>query len=89
LLILVSDLSKNCKRVKHNSSSSSFITIVCHAFTKSEEHEDLMDLLKKELHKKRRQRKGKELGEYDKEKRKKGNIDRMKVYYLDKHIFQA
>jgi hypothetical protein len=52
-------------------------------------HEDLMDLLKKELHKKKATKEGKELGEYDKEKRKKGNIDRLKVYYLDKHIFQA
>jgi hypothetical protein len=52
-------------------------------------HEDLRDLLKKELHKKKATKAGKELGEDDKEKRKKGNIDRMKVYYLDKHIFQA
>lgn len=52
-------------------------------------HEDLVNLLKKELHKKKATKEGKELWEDDKEKRKRGNTDRMKVYYLDKHIFQA
>ena len=49
---------------------------------------DLVNHLKKELHKKKATREGKELVDSN-DKRTRGKIDRMKVHYLDKHIFQA
>jgi len=49
---------------------------------------DLVNHLKKELHKKKATRAGKELVDNN-DKRKRGKIDRMKVHYLDKHILQA
>jgi hypothetical protein len=51
--------------------------------------EDLVKLLKMELHKRRAIEAGLNLSEDKESERKNNKIDRLKVYYLDKHIFQA
>jgi hypothetical protein len=48
-------------------------------------HEGLVELVKRELHKRRKIEAGEESSEDIKDKK----IDRLKVHYLDKHIFQA
>jgi hypothetical protein len=52
-------------------------------------HKDFVDLLRRELRRRKEIEAGLEMSEAGESKRRNKEIDRLKVYYLDKHIFPA